>query len=78
MKKDDRDTSCSALRSDAAPKTGKEKICHNPKCGFGTFDPGAKCPKCPGPMWTTREFRLISLVPVFCGLLLGMLGADLG
>lgn len=53
------------------------KICHNPNCSFQTHEPLHKCPKCGRPIWTTNQFRLISSLLIFCGLLLMMIGGGL-
>ena len=53
------------------------RICHNPNCGFQTHQPLRRCPKCGRPMWTTHQFRLLSLVLVLCGGVLAALGIAL-
>jgi len=46
------------------------KICHNPNCGYQTDESLAQCPKCSRPLLTAFQFRLVSSVLIFCGLLL--------
>ena len=53
------------------------KICHNLNCNFQTHEPLSKCPKCRRPIWTTNEFRLISLPIIFCGFFLSGIGGGL-
>lgn len=61
----------------SSPGRVEKRICHNPSCGYTTFEPLAKCPKCRRPIWTTVQFRLISSGLIFCGLFFIVLGAGL-
>lgn len=53
-------------------------ICHNPHCGFQTFDPMTRCPHCKRPMWTTTNFRMVMSVLVVLGFILLIAGVGFG
>lgn len=39
-------------------------LCHNPNCSFETFEMIHKCTKCGRPLWSDRDFKLLTGIPL--------------
>lgn len=64
--------------NDPVQSLSEPVICHNPHCGFQTFEPMSRCPHCQRPMWTTNAFRLIMSFLLPLGLAFLLVGGGLG
>lgn len=53
-------------------------ICHNPHCGFQTFEPMTRCPHCQRPMLTTTNFCMLMSLLLVLGFVLLLIGGGLG
>src|SRR5687767_12339540 len=53
-------------------------ICHNPYCGFQTFEPMTHCLHCERPMLTTTNFRMLMSLLLVLGFVLLLVGGGLG
>lgn len=58
--------------------TQKENICHNPNCGYRTYEKISKCPECGRPLLTDAVFRALGSLLVFLGIPFLAIGVMLG